>query len=152
MGLSELADLSCLYRLCLGLYNESVLTFNVSINWAEFVILVIPTQDKHPFHVRSVGQIDQLTYKLTNCQQLPNTSTHKLTVSSTYNLFNVQTYKLTNSSTHNLFNVQTYQLTTSSTHNLINVQAYKLTTSPTYQLTTSSTHNLTNSKTNKLIN
>jgi len=47
MGLSELADLSCLYRLCLGLYNETVLTFKVSINWAEFVILVISTQDRH---------------------------------------------------------------------------------------------------------
>ena len=40
---------------------------------------MMPIQDKHSFHVRSAWQINSLAYKLTKTQQLPSTSTHRLT-------------------------------------------------------------------------
>jgi len=65
---------------------------------------VIPTQDKHPSHIRSVGQINSLAYKLTKKQQIPNESTHQLIGSPTY--------KPQKSSTYNLIKPPTHQLTT----------------------------------------
>ena len=73
---------------------ENVLAYNIPINWEEFVIPVMPTQDKHSSHIRSAGQINSLAYKLVKTQQLPNTPTHKLTNSLTHQLTNSKTQKL----------------------------------------------------------
>jgi len=46
----------------------------------------MPIQDKHSFHVQSAWQINSLAYKLTKTQQLPSTSTHRLTNSRIHKL------------------------------------------------------------------
>ena len=61
---------------------------------------MIPAQDKHPSHIRSVGQINSQSYKLTKKQQIPNESTHQLIGSPTYKLKNSQVQQLTNSKSH----------------------------------------------------
>ena len=68
---------------------------------------MIPTQDKHPSHIRSVGQINSLAYKFTKKQQIPNESTHQLIGSPTYKLKKSSTYNLIKPPTH-----QTHQLAT----------------------------------------
>lgn len=85
---------------------EAVLIFHVSIYCERSVIIVIPTQNKHSFQIRSIGQTDSLAYKPTN------SSTRKLISSQTYQLATLSTRKLTNSPTH--------QLTISPTRQLIN--------------------------------
>ena len=82
---------------------EAVLTFNISINRDGLVAFVMPTQDKHSAHIRRVGQVGSLAYKLTQTQQLPNTSTKK----------NSLTSQPTNLPTHTLINLSTQKLTTS---------------------------------------
>ena len=42
--------------------KEVALPSNTSINWEEFVIFVMPTQDKHYARMRSAGQNYSLTY------------------------------------------------------------------------------------------
>ena len=42
--------------------KEVALPFNISINWEEFVIFVMPTQDKHHARMRSAVQNHSLTY------------------------------------------------------------------------------------------
>lgn len=42
--------------------KEVALPSNISINWEEFVIFVMPTQDKHYARMRSAGQNHSLTY------------------------------------------------------------------------------------------
>jgi len=46
----------------------------------------MPIQDKHSSHVQSAWQINSLAYKLTKTQQLPGTSTHRLTNSRIHKL------------------------------------------------------------------
>jgi len=46
----------------------------------------MPTQDKHPSHTRSAGQIKPPAYKLTKDQQFPNTSTYKQENTQTHQL------------------------------------------------------------------
>ena len=70
--------------------NEVVLTFNVSIHKEAFVLSVMPTQDKHPSHTRSAGQIKLLAFKLTKGPQFPNTSTYKLENPQTHQLKNLK--------------------------------------------------------------
>ena len=111
---------------------ENVLTYNIPINWEEFVISVMPTQDKHSSHIQSAGQINSLAYKLVKTQQLPNTPTHQF--------INSTTHQLTNSQIHQLINSPTHKFKNSSTHHLINSSTHQLTNSPTHQLTNSSTH------------
>jgi len=74
------------------------LTCIISIDRADFVIFVMPTQNKHSAHIRSAGQINSLAYKLTK------TTTPKYINSQTYQLTNSQTLKLINSQTHKLIN------------------------------------------------
>jgi len=57
---------------------EAVFTYNISINWGELVIFVLPTKDKHSYYIRRTGQINSLLYKLTKTKLLANTSTHQL--------------------------------------------------------------------------
>ena len=128
---------------------ENVLAYNIPINWEEFVISVMPTQDKHSSHIQSAGQINSLAYKLVKTQQLPNSPTHKLTNSSTHQLTNSSTHQLINSPTHQLTNSPTHQLTNSPTHQLINSSTHQLINSPTHQLTNSSTHQPINSSTHQ---
>ena len=78
----------------------------------------MPTQDKHISHTQGAGQIGLLAYKLTKNQQLPKTSTHQPTNSSTQTLTNLQTNKVTN--------LSTYELKNSPTNKLINLRTYKL--------------------------
>jgi len=66
----------------------------------------MPAQDKHPSHIRNVGQINSLAYKLT-----------KNNKSRTSQLINLWTHQLTNPKNH--------LLVISSSHQLI-----KLTNSP----------------------
>lgn len=42
--------------------KEVALPSNISINWEEFVIFVMPTQDKHYARMRSAGQNHSQTY------------------------------------------------------------------------------------------
>ena len=42
--------------------KEVALPSNISINWEEFVIFVMPTQDKHYARMRSAVQNHSLTY------------------------------------------------------------------------------------------
>ena len=63
----------------------------------------MPTQDKHPTHIRSAAQIGSLADKLMKTQQLPNTSTKK----------NSLTSQPTNLPTHTLINLSTKKLTPS---------------------------------------
>ena len=67
---------------------ENVLTYNIPITWEEFVIFVMPTQDKHSSHIRSAGQINSLAYELVKTQQLPNSPTHQFINSTTHQLIN----------------------------------------------------------------
>jgi len=62
----------------------------------------MPTQDKHPSHIRSAGQINSLAYKLTKNQQLPNTSPNHLTNSETHQHINSKTCQPKSSKTHQL--------------------------------------------------
>ena len=62
-----------------GKRSNDRLGFNLSVNWKEFVIFVMPTQDKHAAHISSAGLINSRAYKLTKNQQLTSTSTNKLT-------------------------------------------------------------------------
>jgi len=68
----------------------------------------MPTQDKHPSHIRSAGQINvqvcQLAkaQQLTITQQLPHTSLHQLTNLPPHQLTNSKTYQLTTPPTHQL--------------------------------------------------
>ena len=64
----------------------------------------MPTQDKHISHTQGAGQIGLLAYKLTKNQQLPKTSTHQPTNSSTQKLINLKALQLKNSLTHKPFN------------------------------------------------
>ena len=91
---------------------EAVLIFHVSIYCERSVIIVIPTQNKHSFQIRSIGQTDSLAYKPTH--------------SSTRKLISSQTHQLTNLSTRNSINSQTHQLTTLSTRKLTNSQSHQL--------------------------
>ena len=50
----------------------------------------MPTQDKHPSHTRSAGQIKPPTFKLTKDQQFPNLSTYKLENPQTHQLKNLK--------------------------------------------------------------
>ena len=133
--------------------HETVLTFSISINRAEFVTLAMPAQDivmptqyKYSSHIRSVGKIYPLGHKLTKTLLPPNVFTLQLTGLPTPNS---QVHQLASSTTHQLTNSTTHQLTNSTTHQLINPSTCKLTYS---QFTSSLTHKLTNSRTYKLIN
>ena len=81
------------------------------INCEEFVIFVMPTQDKHSSHIRSAEQISSQTYKRTNKQQLPSTSTSQLTNISTGQLKNISTHQLKNLKTLLLFYKTTLSFT-----------------------------------------
>ena len=85
---------------------EAVLIFHVSIYCERSVIIVIPTQNKHSFQIRSIGQTDSLAYKPTNSstRKLISSQTHQLTTLSTRKLTSLQLYQLANSPTHNLIN------------------------------------------------
>jgi len=50
----------------------------------------MPTQDKHPSHTRSAGQIKPPAFKLTKDQQFPNASTYKLENPQTHQLKNLK--------------------------------------------------------------
>ena len=119
-----------LYKRCAT--NEIVSAFNLSINWEEFLVFVMPTQDKHSVHIRRAAQIGSLAYKLMKTQQLPNTSTHQFTNRPTYKLANSKPYNPINSKAHNLKNLPNLQ--TSSTHKLTYLKTYRLKTSPTQKL------------------
>jgi len=71
---------------------------------------------RHSSHIRSVGQINSLAYKLTKSHQRPYPSTqqpHHLTISSTHH-----PVKLRNPSTPNPVNSQSYNLAISPTQKL----------------------------------
>lgn len=111
-------------------------------NWAELVVFVMPTQGKYYHHIRSTGLINPRAYKRINSQQLPKTSTYKLTNSSSHQLAssltpqlpNKSTLQLTNSSTPQLPNTSTHPLTSSSTHKLTNQHARQPVNSSTQKL------------------
>ena len=138
--------------------HDVVQTFSISINCGVFVLFVMPTQNKYVSHIRSAGQNSSRAYKLAKTQQLPKTSTHQLTNSSTHKLTKTQqlpnaaTHQLTNSSTSKLTKTQqlpntaTHQLTNSSTHKLTNPPIHQLISSPNHKFTSSSTYKPTSSK------
>ncbi|MGP1468653.1 MAG: hypothetical protein ACTTJY_04795, partial [Hoylesella shahii] len=67
----------------------------------------MPTQDKHPSHTRSAGQINPLTHQL---QKNTNSSTQKIKKHPTHQLKNSPTPKNTNSSTQKIKKHPTHQL------------------------------------------
>jgi len=44
---------------------KGILSFNVSTNSGVFVVFVVASQGKHSSHIRSAGQINSPSYKLT---------------------------------------------------------------------------------------
>ena len=79
----------------------------------------MPTQDKHPSHIRSAGQFNTLV--LSACK---NPITHENPTTPEY--ITASTYKLTNSSTHKLTTPSIFKLKNLSIHELINSSTRKL--------------------------
>jgi len=99
------------------------------------IVFDMPTQDKHPSHIRSAGQFNALV--LSTCEspithENPTTpeyitaSTHKLATPSTYKLKNTSTQKLINSKTYHPINAQTYHSINLQTQKLFNSRAHQL--------------------------
>ena len=95
----------------------------------------MPTQDKHPSHMRSAGQFNALvlstcknpiTHENPTIPEYITPSTHKLAIPSTYKLKNSSTQKLINPSTHKLTTPSIYKLKNFSIHELIDSSTRKL--------------------------
>lgn len=100
----------------LKLLNEAIMTnmeialaFNISINWEQLVVSVMPPQDNYFTYRWSTGQTNQRAYILTKTPKFPNRTSHQLVSTRNHKRIHASTHKLTSPPTHQLKSSKAHQ-------------------------------------------